>query len=191
MERLTKIATVLGMAIALSVFILFVISIMPHIVDQINNRWDEVTLPMSEEELMKKFHAAESYQAFIEKYPDHGRYVDLDSNGGRLELQVMNFETFDTLRLELRYYQNDGQLREEVSCQNQILDQYQQIRGSLSSQFIENVDCLSGEGLNAAPSMLPDENGNLVSEPSGPYIDAHIPECGEDTTFRNGVCIVN
>ena len=164
---------------------------MPHIADQINNRWDEVTLPISEEELMKKFHAAESYQVFIEKYPDHGRYLDLDRNGGRLELQVMNFETFDTLRLELRYYQNDGQLREEVSCQNQILDQYQQIRGSLSSQFIKNVDCLSGEGLIAAPSLLTDEDGNLVPEPSGPYIDAYAPACGDGTTLHEGICIAD
>ena len=63
MEKLTKIATVLGMALALSIFILFVISIMPHIADQINNRWDEVTLPMSKDELMKKFYASESYKS--------------------------------------------------------------------------------------------------------------------------------
>ena len=130
-------------------------------------------------------------KAFNKKYPNHGVYLDLDRNGGRMELTAMNFETFNKLHLELRYYQNDDQLREEVSCQNQLLDHYNQIRGSLASQFIENVDCLSGDGLIAPPSPLIDKNGTPIPEPSGPYIDGNGSDCGVGTTFRDGICIVN
>ena len=192
MERLSKIAIYLGMAIALSIFVLFVISIMPHTIDQLNREWGDV-IPISKEEVMEKFQNTESYKIFNEKYPDNGVYLDLDRNGGRLELTAMNFETFNELRLELRYYPNNGgeDVREEISCSNDLHDVYYQIRGSLASQFIEKVDCLSGNGLVSATSPLVDEDGFPlpIREPSlgGVYNYA----CGVGTTFDEGICIVD
>ena len=192
MERLSRIAIYMGMAIALSIFVLFVISIMPHTIDQLNREWGDV-MPISKETAMEKFQNTESYKIFNEKYPDNGVYLDLDRNGGRLELTAMNFETFNELRLELRYYPNNGgeDVREEISCSNDLHDVYYQIRGSLASQFIEKVDCLAGDGLVTAPSPLVDDDGIPlpIREPSpgGGYNYA----CGDGTTFDEGICIVN
>ena len=182
----------MGMGIALSIFVLFVISIMPHIVDQINNRWDEV-IPISEEEVMEKFQNTESYKIFNEKYPDNGVYLDLDRNGGRLELTAMNFETFNELRLELRYYPNNGNdsVREEVSCSNDLHDVYYQIRGSLASQFIEKVECLSGDGLVSATSPLVNDKGYPVPIREPHESGVYNYNCGDGTSFEDGICIVN
>jgi len=192
MERLSKIAIYMGMGIAISIFVLIVISIMPHIIDQINDRWNKV-IPLSKQEIMEKFENTESYILFVEKYPDHGRYIDLDRNGGRIELTAMNFETFNELRLELRYYKNHGNddVREEISCSNDLKDVYYQIRGSLASQFIEKVNCLSGDGLVSATSPLVDNNGYPVPirEPDGTA--SYARACGPDATFEEGICIVD
>ena len=180
------------MGIAISVFTLFTLSIVPYLVDQISNNWNDV-IPLSEEEVMKKFQNTESYITFIEKYPDHGLYVNLDRNGGRIELTAMNFETFNELRLELRYYNNNGNdsVREDVSCSNDLKDVHYQIRGSLASQFIEKVDCLSGNGLVSATSPLVDGDGNPVPirEPYGE--SSYALACDSSSSFEDGICIVN
>lgn len=192
MERLSKIAICLGMGIAASVFILFVISIVPHIVDQVDNHWNEV-IPVSKQEIMENFENIESYKIFVEKYPDHGRYLDLDRNGGRLELTAMNFETFNELRLELRYdkNRNNGDVREEISCSNDMKDVHYQIRGSLASQFIEKVNCLSESGLVFATSPIVNNNGYPVPirEPDGTPSYSRI--CGDGAVFEDGLCLVN
>lgn len=117
METLSKIAIYMGMAIACSIFILFVISIMPHIVNQIENQWDDVLPGKSDEELKAMFYETESYNAFINKYPENGEYFDSYGNGGgRLEINAMNFESYQTLRLELEYPKRNDSVREYVEC---------------------------------------------------------------------------
>jgi len=68
----------MGMAITCSIFVLFVISIMPHIVNQIENNWDDVIPGKTDEELKAMFYDTESYKTFVSKYPENG---DFDSYG--------------------------------------------------------------------------------------------------------------
>ncbi len=191
MERLSKIAIYMGMAIALSVFALFLMSILPHMLDQFERDWDIFSI--SQEEVMEKFENSDSYKIFVEKYPEHGVYFDPDRNGGRMELTAMNFETFNELNLELRYYQRDGipEFREEIRCSNDLHNVNYHIRGTLVTQFIEKVDCLNGDGIVSATSPLVDENGFPVpiSEPDG--VGVYNYACGDGTTFEDGICIVD
>ncbi|MDH5463468.1 MAG: hypothetical protein OEW49_04085 [Nitrosopumilus sp.] len=163
MERLSKIAIYMGMAIACSIFVLFVISIMPHIMNQIENNWDDVIPGKSNEELKAMFYETESYKTFVSKYPENGEYFDSYGNGGgRLEVTAMNFESYNTLRLELDYNKRTESIREEANCYNQIDERNYHIRGTLATQFIEKIPCLDGPGIISAPSPLIDENGKPV-----------------------------
>jgi len=163
MERLSKIAIYMGMVIACSVFVLFVISIMPHILNQIENQWDDVIPGKSDEELKALFYETESYKAFINKYPESGEHFDSYGNGGgRLEISAMNFESYQTLRLDLEYNKRNDSIREYVECYSNADRHQYSIRGSLVTQFIEKVDCLEGLGLIDAPSNLIDRDGNPV-----------------------------
>lgn len=153
----------MGMGIACSIFVLFVISITPHIIDQMNNRWDDVLPGKSDEELKAMFYETESYKAFNNKYPENGEYFRSYGNGqGRLEITAMNFESYNILQLDLEYDKKTDSVNEEVGCQNQKDDRNYYIRGTLATQFIEKIDCLDGSGLIDAPSNLIDENGNPV-----------------------------
>ena len=159
MERLSKIAIYMGMAIACSIFVMFAISIMPHVVSQIEDGWS--ALPeKSDEELKKLFYETDSYKAFNAKYPDNGEYYR--SGRGILDVTAMNFESYNTLHLSLQYDAKGDSVREDVRCENQKDNQYYSISGTLAAQFIEKVDCLSGTGLVNAPSNLVDEDGNPV-----------------------------
>lgn len=163
METLSKIAIYMGMAIACSIFVMFTISIMPHIINEIENHW-EYTLPVkSDEEIKKLFYETTSYKSFNVKYPENGEYYHLHGNGhGTLEVAAMNFESYNVLRLTLEYDRRSDSIEEYISCENQKNDQYYFLRGTLATQFIEKVDCLSGSGLVDAPSNLIDEDGNIV-----------------------------
>ena len=163
MERLSKIAIYMGMAIACSIFVMFAISVMPHVVSQIEDDWENVFPDKSDEEIKKLLYETDSYKAFNAKYPDNGEYYDSYRNGyGRLEVTAMNFESYNTLHLRLEYDTRAESVKEEVRCENQKDNQNYSIRGTLASKFIENIDCLSGAGLVDAPSNMVDEDGNSV-----------------------------
>lgn len=165
----------MGMAIACSIFVLFVISIMPHIMNQIQNNWEDVLPGKSDEELKILFYETQSYQAFVQKFPENGEWLDFYGNGGgRLEVTAMNFESLNTMRLELYHDRSTAFVREEINCYNQADDRNYHIRGSLAAQFIEKIPCLDGPGIVDAPSPLIDENGNAVHvdvQPSAVYLN--------------------
>lgn len=163
MERLSKIAIYTGIAIACSVFVLFVISTMHYIIHQINNQWDDILPGKSEQELTEIFYETESYKVFNNKYPENGEHFSFYGNGqGNLEVTAMNFESYNTLRLELEYDKKIDSVREYVTCYSSIDDRKLHIGGTLTTQFIEKIDCLNGTGVIDAPSNLTDEKGNSI-----------------------------
>ena len=162
MERLSKIAIYMGMAIACSIFVMFAISVIPDVVSQVVHDW-KVFPDKSAEEIKKLFYETDSYKAFNAKYPDNGEYYNSYGNGyGMLEVTAMNFESYNTLHLSLEYNMEANSVTEYVRCENQKNDQSYSIRGTLAAQFIEKVDCLNDAGLVDAPSNLVDEDGNPV-----------------------------
>lgn len=164
MECLSKVAIYLGMFIASSVFVLVLISILPHIADTLQNNWEDVLPGKSDEEIRSIFYEAESYKTFVSKYPENGKYYDSYGNGyGRLEVTSMNFDSYNTLKLDLQYDRRTDSVKEAVTCYNQIDNRNYRIKGTLATQFIEKIDCLDGSGIVAAPSPLIDEDGNPVN----------------------------
>lgn len=154
----------MGMSIGAAVFVMFVISIMPHLVNTIENNWDDIIPSKSDEEIKALFYDMESYKTFVKKYPENGEYYNSYGNGqGRIEITAMNFESYNTLQLELEYDKRTDSVREEVTCYNQIDDRNYRIRGTLATQFIEKINCLDGSGIVSAPSPLIDKDGNPVN----------------------------
>ena len=171
METLSKIAIYMGMAIACSIFVMFTISIMPHVVSQIENDWEDTLPGKSDEEIKKLLYDTTSYKAFNAKYPENGEHYNSYGNGyGKLEVTAMNFESYNTLQLSLEYDRRTNSVEEEIRCENQKNNQDYYLRGTLTTQFIEKVDCLSGTGLVDAPSYLIDENGNSVPIKNNPKV---------------------
>lgn len=164
MERLSKIAIYLGMFIASSVFVLVLISILPHVVDTLQNNWDDILPGKSDEDIKSIFYETKSYKTFVNKYPENGKYYDSYGNGyGSLKVTSMNFDSYNTLKLELHYDRRTDSVKEEVTCYNQADNRNYRIKGTLTTQFIEKIDCLNGPGNVAAPSPLIDEDGNPVN----------------------------
>lgn len=182
MERLSKIAIYLGMGIASAVFVLFLISILPHIVDVLERDWVNVIPSKSEQEIKEILYEHESYKIFVNKYPEYGEYYRSHGGGsGSLEVMAMNFETYNILSLELNFNNNAESINEQVRCFNDNLDYNYHVRGSLAKQFIEKVSCLEGDGIIASPSPLVDENGNPVPYMCGP---------GANYDSSSDVCVV-
>ena len=160
MEKLSKVAIYMGMGIACTIFVMFVISITPHMMNQLENDWDDVIPGKSNEEIKAMFYETNSYKTFINKFPEYGEWFNSHGNGeGRLEVTAMNFESLNTMRLELDYDKRSESIREEINCYNQKDERNYRIRGTLATQFIEKIQCLEGPGIVSAPSPLIDENG--------------------------------
>ena len=171
MERLSKIAIYMGMAIACSIFAMFAISIIPDVVSQVEHDWEDALPDKSDEEIKRLFYETDSYKAFNAKYPDNGEYYDSYGNGrGSLEVTAMNFESYNTLHLRLEYDKRTDSVTEDVRCENQKNDQIYSVRGTLAARFIENIDCLNDAGLIDAPSNLVDKDGNPVPIRDNPII---------------------
>lgn len=182
MEKLSKIAIYIAIAVGISFFILFLIIALPHMIQDSERQWREAFGPkISPEDLRAMFYETDSYKTFLEKYPNAGEYFQPHSNGGRMEITVMNFQTYNTLLLELDYNNYDASIREEVSCFNYGTEMHHQVRGTLAKQFIEESRCLEGDGILAPPSPMTDKDGNPI-----PNI------CGSDAYYdsRNDVCII-
>ena len=171
MERLSKIAIYMGMIIVCSIFAMFAISIMPLVVSQVENNWEDVLPDKSDEAIKRLFYETDSYKAFNTKYPDNGEYyVSYGDGRGRLEVTAMNFESYNTLHLRLEYEKRTDSVMEDVRCENQKNNQSYSVLGTLAAQFIENIDCLNNAGLIDAPSNLVDEDGNPVPIRDNPVI---------------------
>jgi len=141
MERLPKIAILMGMSIALFVFGLFLYVALPDLIRY--NNWDEFTEPIDEKMILEKFHTNEAYLIFIEKYPENGEIFRPQDNRAELRVNAMNFTSLTQIELELDYNSRDDYFRQNVDCRNDQNDWRLRISGPLAAQFLENVDCLA------------------------------------------------
>ena len=153
MELLPKAAIILGMAIGATFFGMVMFMMIPDMID--HNRWDRLAEPISEEALIEKLSTLESYQIFVEKYPENGIQVrSYDNGGGELRLNAMNFTSLTHIELELDYDAREDNIRQDLQCRNDHADWRLQVRGTLTAAFLENVDCLAIEKFTGKNSEL-------------------------------------
>jgi len=157
MDLLPKIAFILGMSIAVTIFGVFLYAAVPDIIR--NNNWEEIAVPIDEKALLEKFHTNEAYLIFIEKYPENGETFRNWGDGGELKINAMNFTSLTTVELELNYSTRDNYFRQDVDCRNDQYDWRLRIQGPLTAAFLEKVDCLAIETFTGKSVELIDYDG--------------------------------
>jgi len=151
MGRLQKIAYCVGIGIALSVFVLFLYSFLPHQIQ--NNAWDNLdVMPLDKEELLKKFQEHPAYAAFYEKYPDANEEINYNKNANRggLEVGIRNSENGNTLMLQMHYNTYEDNINVNINCNkspepNRYNHNTNNAHGLFVIDFIEQTDCLELE----------------------------------------------
>ena len=178
MEKLPKFAIYLAIGIGVTIFALFLYTILPHIIENSSRDWDRALgNTLSEEELKEMFYADPSFAAFKEKYPDATESFESWNKGeGRMELIMYNYTNFNEIRLNIDYDNYRSKVNVNVNCQitnpGNDRDIHRGVQGSGVVDFIEKIDCLDGSDVIMSPYP-------------------QTTDCGIGTRdLGNGVCIV-
>lgn len=183
LDKLKKIAYVLGISMSVVMFSLIVYGITPDLMRE--GRWDRVDVdviyPPSDAiyELLKNDPA---YLAMFEKYPDAKEKFDPRGQGrGQLDVAMGNFDDEGKiLTLELEYDRGDKIIHTRINCKDFTNEHNGNVnfRGPLVIQYIQENNCLN-EGIMV---------DNRVPEPI--YGKPFPSTCGPDTRLVDGICLV-
>lgn len=144
MFSMQKVAYIVGITIAISVFTLFLYSFLPHIIQ--NDQWERIDgLTMSDEDLLKEFYATPAYVAFYERFPDAKEELNNHRHGGELQVGIANLEKGNFLKLHLYYNDRDERMNVNVSCETPNNRENMHSDGLFAIDFIKQTDCLNLE----------------------------------------------
>ena len=148
MERLPRFALYLAIGIGMTVFVLFLFSILPFIIEDSWDNWKDLDKSdMSRDEIYSKMTAHTAYLAMYEVYPDaKEEFTYSDRGSSDLRVGVMSFETQNQLILELNYYPHDDRTRAYVYCNVGEDHRTMSADGIFAEGFIRNTDCLEAAG---------------------------------------------
>ena len=141
MESFKRISYGVGITIAVSLFILFLISFVPNMVDQ----WDRDLMnfdDLDRDEALALLQEEPSYLAMHERFPDAvERFTQLDRNDGEMEVGVRNPDTGMTLVLHA-YMHADVISHINVTCMDMAGDHREHVDGLFAEEFIRTTNCL-------------------------------------------------
>jgi len=143
MERLSKFAIYLGITIALVIFTLFLYSILPSIIQ--NNEWERLgnTVGSTDEKVLAMYMEHPAYIAFYETYPDAKEELNSGYRGSsELQVGIMNFDTNNSLKLDMNYDKRDDRIRVNVRCDTMDNERNLRADGLFAEDFIRNTKCL-------------------------------------------------
>lgn len=147
MITLRRITYGVGITIAISVFVLFVYSVVPQMIQ--HSSWDQLDGP-TEEEMIEKFHGHPGYIAFYERFPDTKEELSYNkkNNHGEMLIGIRNSETGAELVLQLNYNQYTDHVNVHINChvvnssERPIAQSTLHANGLFVVDFIEYTDCL-------------------------------------------------
>lgn len=144
MGPLQKIAICVGIGISLSIFVLFLYSFLPNIIN--NNDWDNFdSTNLTKEELLEKYQKHPAYVAFYERFPDAKEEFNFNPkrHDGNIQVGVANFEKANTLKLDMRYNKYDDSIFVSINCfTNNGKNQSTNTNGLFVVDYIEQTNCL-------------------------------------------------
>ena len=149
MDKLPKFAIYLAIGIGVTIFALFLYTILPHIIENSSRDWERAMgNSMTEDDLKALFYAEPAYSAFKEKYPEAIESFESRNNGqGRLNLVMYNYTNFNEIRLDIDYNRHRENVDVRVNCQFNIPGNDRQMhrdaQGGGAVDFIEKIDCLN------------------------------------------------
>ena len=143
MHTLQKISYCLGIGIGVTVFILFLHSYLPHMIN--NNDWERAEIRMIDAEFMQnEMESHQTFIAFMERYPTAlGQFDKHVRGGGSYEIAIANFTSNNSLTLRMDYDAHDGKINVNVRCDKFDSDiRDASVHGVLSVQFIKENTCM-------------------------------------------------
>lgn len=149
MVTLKKIAYCIGIGISLSIFVLFLYSALPNMIQ--NSNWDEFdAIPMNNEGMLETFKEHPAYAAFYERFPDAKEELSYatNSNHSELEVGIRNFETGVELVLSMNYNKYNDDVNVHINCnvgnplELGINSSSLRANGLFVVDFIEYTECL-------------------------------------------------
>lgn len=148
MERLPRFALYLAIGVGITIFVLFLVSILPFIIEDSWDRWKRLDrMNMSPDEIYSKMTAHPAYLAMYEVYPDaKEEFVYRDRGDASLQAGVMSFETQNQLILDLDYSTHQDRTRAYVYCSVGGDHRTMSADGIFAEGFIRNTDCLGAAG---------------------------------------------
>ena len=136
MEIFKSIAYGTGITIAASVFILFLISFVPHLIDQ----WEGDD--PNREEALALLQAEPAYVTMYERFPEAvERFTHSERNDGNIEVGVRNPDTSMNLVLRMQVH-GDSISHASVTCNDGTGNQKEYADGLFAVEFIKTTDCL-------------------------------------------------
>lgn len=129
----------------MTVFIVFMILILPHILDNAFDEWERLSqVNIPEEELRAMFLAHPAYMAMYERFPDAKEEFSYREGGGdtRMTVGVMNFENNNQLILNMYYYDRESEIKTNIRCNTTSHNGVATADGLFVEGFIQNTNCL-------------------------------------------------
>lgn len=144
MEKLPKLGILIGIVIALVIFSLFLISVVPNIISDAQRNWNDALTPkLTNEEAMLIFSNELVYSKFKEKYPDASEVLKNQNNrNARIELTAMNFTSFHYITLNMDYDPRSEILDYSIRCNLSGDDRLPSASDSLALLYLEYTQCL-------------------------------------------------
>ena len=144
----------------------------PGMIQYQSDEWERLgnSAGSNDDEVMALYTAHPAYIAFYETYPDAKEEFN-SRNRGNSELQVgiMNFDTNNTLKLDMNYDKRDDRMRVNVRCNTMDGERDLYADGLFAEDFIRNTACLSLVKENSDAEMADvitttDHNGVVTLE---------------------------
>jgi len=151
LDKLPRFAICLAIGIGITIFALFMYSILPHIIQNSSNDWDRAIggIAASDDKILELFEVHPAYIVFYEIYPDAKQELGNRHRGdGNLQVGIMNFDTNNQLVMDMYYDKWADSIRVNVRCN--IMDENGNHNRNLSADglfvedFIRHTSCVSG-----------------------------------------------
>jgi len=143
MDRWQKFVYCLAVGMAVTIFVLFLHSYLPHMIN--NNAWDRVEQTFITADHMKeRMESHMAFQAFHERYPNAIAEFNKRGNyGASYELAIGNFTSNHSVILQMDYKTNGDKINVSVVCDDfGTGSKSTGVRGALATQFIKENTCL-------------------------------------------------
>ena len=132
----TRLNDVNTYTISISMFILFLISFVPHLGDERNLG------SLDREEALALLQADPAYVAMYERFPEAvERFTHSERNNGEMEVGVRNPDTATSLVLRMYTYAV-GISHITVTCEDGAGGHGESVDGLFAAEFIKTTDCL-------------------------------------------------
>ena len=150
MITLKQISVIIGLTLGVSVFILFVIALMPGILLNNEMEWDKYykdknyheTRQLDPSSIKEKIESVESYKLFMERYPNaHKEFYYDGFDFASYTLGVANFTSKNILELKLDY-EPFSFIDQNISCDKFSRHGGDHFTGVLVNHYIVENQCL-------------------------------------------------